>query len=334
MKIRFLSYLNLSARQVANRTLVRSILRYKKLFLINEKFEPTHYIHNLDKRQSAEFAIIHAWTKKNLKKIKENFLSLRATILEGEKHAPKLYVYWDKGFELAPDMVKWCRSELLKNHLQDDLIFLDNTSLKNNLDIDFIKIPRRAEAKSDLIRLSMLARCGGAWIDADIFARRNLLDYYVALVDQRADCFAFTDQEKFNFRVGFISSIQGGIIVTELLAALRMLWREEAIFLNYVSYHHLRWLFISLYILDSEFNEAWESSLTRDVKYNYCFSRTMIENCGNEFKAAHCLSDSDLHILTHKYPSEVNPKKLEAALALNASYSPPAIGYKVFEKTS
>lgn len=94
---------------------------------------------------------------------------------------PKIiWRYWDQGWDNAPYMIKDC-TKSIEYYAPD---FEINNLDKNNIN-DFIKLPNELETipdipmqcTSDIIRLLLLKKYGGIWIDATVFMNMNLANF-------------------------------------------------------------------------------------------------------------------------------------------------------------
>lgn len=92
-----------------------------------------------------------------------------------QQNPDTVWVMWYQGLEQAPLLVRRCFSSLQKNMEAKKIIFLD----KDNL-FDYISLPDFIMEKyekgilsnahfSDLVRLELLIRYGGWWIDSTVF---------------------------------------------------------------------------------------------------------------------------------------------------------------------
>ena len=98
---------------------------------------------------------------------------------------PKLFIYWDQGWDSAPHICKMCLKSWKKyNENHFDIIALDNKNIKNYLSNDVldilnrIKLNKSITASSDLLRVNLLANHGGFWVDATIMCTTPILKYY------------------------------------------------------------------------------------------------------------------------------------------------------------
>ena len=306
-------------RQELLARLVRLQLFIKSYGLADLKNDiPDAQINFLSKKNQQEFYIIYDWVRCNLSKINSQYDEyLQELSIDTSEYIPKVYVFWDKGFEDAPDIVKYCKSFLQSNHNESEIQFLDIKSLvkMNMLDLTYFDRVRSWAPRTDLMRLELLSKYGGVWIDADMLALVNLHSYYKEMINKRKVFFALSDSESFNIRLGFLSAVKHNIITSKMYVALRLLWDNESrFFLEKSCFHHQRWLFSSLCLLDRDFSDEWLSkSLTRDSLPIYNFVRSLARNNGDMSNSSRYLALSNIHVLTHKYPN-VNVDALDQAL--------------------
>lgn len=95
-----------------------------------------------------------------------------------------IWICWWQGLEQAPELVKVCVNSIQKNAGNHRVIVLTDDNYK-----DYVDIPEWVEEKknkgiitrtnySDLLRLSLLAKHGGMWIDSTFFCTQPVLDDY------------------------------------------------------------------------------------------------------------------------------------------------------------
>lgn len=100
------------------------------------------------------------------------------------KYADHIWVCWWQGIEKAPEIVKKCIDSIKKNAGTHPVIIITEENYK-----DYVDIPKWVEEKknkgiitktnySDLLRLSLLAKYGGMWLDSTFFCAAPVLDQY------------------------------------------------------------------------------------------------------------------------------------------------------------
>ena len=94
-----------------------------------------------------------------------------------------IFVYWKQGWGNAPDIVKKCIESVKANACHHPVILLDENNVR-----DYVIMPDFIERKhqdghikealySDLLRLSLLIKYGGCWIDATCFLSKQIPQY-------------------------------------------------------------------------------------------------------------------------------------------------------------
>lgn len=95
-----------------------------------------------------------------------------------------IWVCWWQGLDEAPDIVLKCIESIRHNAGTHKVVILTEKNYK-----DYISMPKWIEEKksrgiitktnySDLLRLSLLARYGGMWLDATFFCTKSLDEYF------------------------------------------------------------------------------------------------------------------------------------------------------------
>ena len=98
------------------------------------------------------------------------------------KRADTIWVFWWTGEQSAPELVRACINSIRKNANGHEVVMLDQSNYQQ-----YVKLPEHIIRKhdagiighahfSDIVRLSLLASCGGAWIDATVFLSQPVPD--------------------------------------------------------------------------------------------------------------------------------------------------------------
>lgn len=100
------------------------------------------------------------------------------------RNSRKVWVLWLQGMEKAPELVQKCYESLQKNLTDREIILLTEENYRS-----YVKFPDHIQSRiddgiitrthmSDLLRLELLNRYGGTWIDATVFCSgQNIPDY-------------------------------------------------------------------------------------------------------------------------------------------------------------
>ena len=88
----------------------------------------------------------------------------------------QLFLLWFQGWENAPEVVKLCRRSWEHHHPHWQIHFLDAGNLARYVDLDDIGWWRNMQPTqlSEVVRMHLLNRYGGAWADATCFCCQSL----------------------------------------------------------------------------------------------------------------------------------------------------------------
>ena len=121
--------------------------------------------------------------KKEIKYINEKYQNIK---LE-HRESNKVWVCWFQGLENAPELVNRCYKSLKDNLTDREIILITSENMSN-----YVKFPKFILEKwkkgyiththmTDLLRLELLIRYGGMWIDSTVLCtskREEIPDYY------------------------------------------------------------------------------------------------------------------------------------------------------------
>ncbi|WP_350347817.1 capsular polysaccharide synthesis protein [Agromyces sp. G08B096] len=148
-----------------------------------------------------------------------------------------VWSYWDGPRDEAPPLVRACLDQLERVH--PDACILDATTVDEVAPI----APEAAAAladhpaqRSDLIRVTLLERYGGIWVDATAFAPEPLADRVAPLLDAGALYLRWPGNEVSNW---FIAARRGNPLIALQRAALERWWRERGDLPDYFLYHRI-----------------------------------------------------------------------------------------------
>ena len=208
------------------------------------------------------------------KKYKKNIENLKIRInreYPESEHiiSKKVWVCWLQGIENAPQVVKVCYQSILNNLDDREIVF------------------------SDILRLELLKKYGGTWIDATMFITdKNLPDYM--LNDKLFICQSIEDTAA-QIESFFITSESNNKIITMTLELLYKYWEKHNVLIHYLL------MFYFFKIATEEFENEWADVIP--------FSRTAVksldynlENPFNERVFKEILKITPIHKLTYKKP--------------------------------
>jgi len=171
----------------------------------------------------------------------------------------KIWIFWYQGWNDAPEIVKKCLQTWKKSNPAWTIHPLDKNSISEFIDLGQI-IPNLQdnniplEALSDIIRISLLNKYGGIWVDSTLYCNRPLEHWLDELTSH--GFFAFSDPGP-NRLVSswFLVSSQSNYIVEKWEQETTRYWmtRDER--------HHYFWfhyLFGNLYRDNKKFRHMWD----------------------------------------------------------------------------
>ena len=218
--------------------------------------------HSKKSLELLRLAIAQKINKKLQKKYMSSLKSFDASYKETElpqKHSNIVWVFWMQGMENAPSLVQRCYRSLQEN-LKDRRIILIT---KENLN-EYVQFPEFILDKlnkgvitfthlSDLLRLELLIRYGGTWIDATVFCSGTNIPRYM-LED---DLFVFQNLRPgdngsvINFSSWFITSCSNNKILLATRDLLYAYWKQYDYMIDYFLIHHF------MMIAANYYRESW-----------------------------------------------------------------------------
>ena len=132
----------------------------------------------------------------------------------------KIWFLWLQGLDGSPPIVRVCRNSWLTNNPTWDFHFLSYDNLATYSDIDLAAFDHLGKSQlADLIRLDLLFRHGGVWVDATCFCVRDLDCWLPAYT--KSGFFAFEKPGRDRpIASWFLASTPNNLLVKSLHSAL------------------------------------------------------------------------------------------------------------------
>ena len=148
------------------------------------------------------------------------------------KNSNVVWSCWLQGIDAAPEIVKRCM-HTQKNWMRDwKYIVIDRNNYHSYIDIPNYIIEKWESGKisnahfSDLIRLELLIKYGGIWMDSTIFLSDRIPDYI-----KNSDLFLYTNDNSFDTRRNlenwFIKAKSNSQFLTYIRDVLYEYWKRE-----------------------------------------------------------------------------------------------------------
>jgi hypothetical protein len=92
-----------------------------------------------------------------------------------------IYILWFQGFDKAPQVVQWCAASWKRYNPTWNIILLDNTNLKEYVDLNQVSYSKDIELchLADIVRMILLRDHGGLWVDATAFCHKPLNEWFL-----------------------------------------------------------------------------------------------------------------------------------------------------------
>jgi Tfp pilus assembly protein PilF len=210
----------------------------------------------------------------------------------------RVWVYWGQGFHDVPPVVGRCQEELMHYHTADEVVALDDGSVADYVSIPEIVRRRTAQNRtkfSDVLRIELLSRRGGVWLDATCLVRGRILDVVPELLD--SGFFAFRHRAA-RIASWFLASEPNHPVAAMTREAQYLYWEHFPRATDYFVLHHL---VEALYYVAVEFREYLESTPWHGTRAAVRFRRAMDEPYEPR-RYEEMLAASFVHKLTYKLP--------------------------------
>ena len=155
----------------------------------------------------------------------------------------KVWFCWMQGLEQAPKLVRVCYESLKKNLQGREIIVLTSKNIH-----DYVTLPDDIEEKyqkgivtmvqyTDMLRLELLIRYGGTWMDSTVFCSDN--QYPKELLD--CDLFVYQQRNRQQAFAGLSSWFVSACTNNQVLLVLRDMmyeyWRRYNCVIDYFLFH-------------------------------------------------------------------------------------------------
>ncbi len=215
----------------------------------------------------------------------------------------KVWVCWLQGIENAPYIVQKCVESIKKFSSDYEVVLLDNNNIKN-----YISLPLYIEEKyskgiipnahyTDYIRVLLLAKYGGIWIDSTFFLTDKLPDYIA-----ESDLFLFNKEymTKVSAANSLVAANAHNPIILQLCDLLSEYWKKENKLISYSIFH----LFLTMIISHNEFNRNCWKKVPRFPSENIDVLQKELFEDFSEKRFEQIKQISTIHKLSYKFSEE------------------------------
>lgn len=219
-----------------------------------------------------------------------------------EDRSDTIFTYWGQGLDDAPPVVRMCHGNLVE-HSSRPVVSLDDASLDRYVQMpgDIAASPMTRTQRSDFLRLELLSRYGGTWVDATCLFLKDPADPLARLGAN--GFFAFTKRDR-TVGTWLIHSEPDGYLVRLFREALYAVWRKFGRNPHYFTIQHV---FEVLTLVDDRFRQGWEAMPRKAFTAPLAF-RHAITDPYDPDRYQDLLTRSFVTKLTYKYDeAEVTP---------------------------
>jgi len=212
-----------------------------------------------------------------------------------------LWQYWHQGKENAPELIQKCFESVQKFENDKKIVVLSFDTVKDYVDVpqkyyDLVnskKIP--IAIFSDIVRLYLLEKYGGLWIDSTILLTDKIpqevwnSDFCVFQKDQQ------TDPQENRMSCYFIRAKKGSPNLSAIKKSIENYWENNDFLINYFMFEHISTMLSEKPELKSEWEKmpylsAEKAGMLQRIMYN-SFCKAEWENLKKE---------CGIHKLTYK----------------------------------
>lgn len=246
-------------------------------------------------------------TKEKLeKKYKKYLTQFDEKYIESEhKESNKIWICWFQGLDKAPNIVKKCIESVEKNNPDKEIVIITTNNIH-----DYVEFPKYIEEKwkrgiiththmTDLLRLELLIRYGGTWVDATVFCSSSSIPSYFF----DSDLFFYQllkpgrDGNSTYFSSWFISAKTNNKILMATQELCYAYWKENNTMWDYFLLHD----FLSI-VLDY-YPDDWNKIIPRDNAAPHMLLLRLFDEYNEDVWKA-ISEQTPFHKLTYKFDSK------------------------------
>lgn len=241
--------------------------------------------------------------KKRYKRKIENF----KTEEKEQKESNFIWFCWLQGLENAPELVKVCYKSVERWYPENNIVLITKENFKDYVDIPEYIIRKWEDGIisnahfSDILRLALLIRHGGLWIDATVFCTGNSWNW---LKENRLFVYrnGWLEMENINMGNWLIYSKSNDKILIATLKLLYDYWKNK----NYASNYFIFHMFFRM--ATEKYLEDWN----RVPYYSQIDNHLLANELMNDFEEKRYNQIKELtnfHKLTYKLQTEKKKNK-------------------------
>ena len=224
-----------------------------------------------------------------------------------QKYSNFIWICWFQGIEKAPQLVKTCYKSVKRWYPDNDIVLITKENFKDYVDIPEYIINKWEKGKilnahfSDILRLALLIKYGGLWIDATVFCTGNSWNWL-----KEKSLFVYRngwlDMEYINMANWLIYSKSNDKILIMTLNLLYDYWKNKDYASNYFIFHMFFKMATEMYL------KEWKQVPYYSQIDNHLLQNELMNNF-DEKRYNEIKSLTNFHKLTYKLQIDKNIKK-------------------------
>jgi len=136
-----------------------------------------------------------------------------------------IYIYWNSGWNNAPEVAKICLEQWSKKNPTWKVFCLDDENITDYLCIPDVRHKMKIQAWSDVLRIYLLFKYGGLWVDASCYCNKPLDSWLHNNVE--SGFFAFSNPARSRkIASWFMYADRGNEIVSSVYDMLNVYWNS------------------------------------------------------------------------------------------------------------
>lgn len=211
-----------------------------------------------------------------------------------------IWTCWWQGENNAPLLVKKCIDSMRQYAGENKVVVIDEHNMKEYITLPDYIIRKHNEGIiphtqfSDIVRLALLQKYGGCWIDATILLTDQLPQYI-----QEANLFCFRSDGRGDVKLAtpFMSSCADHPVINDVLALHYEYWRHENKLVSYSIVH----LFFTIAIEASLLNKSLWDAMPLVYSYKMDYLQPQLGKTYTEQVYQLATQLSSIHKLTYKF---------------------------------
>ncbi|MEU4619038.1 capsular polysaccharide synthesis protein [Actinoplanes sp. NPDC023801] len=212
-----------------------------------------------------------------------------------------IFVYWAQGFEVAPPVVRACLAALKATNPDSRVHELSLATIGNYVDMPEDLVASLAGDHyhfSDLLRMLLLEKFGGIWVDATCLVTEPLRSHVDrALARGSVFAFNYTGPYLVNW---FLASRPDSYVMHLWRAASFLWWEKRGEIVDFLLHHHI---FEMLHRLDDRFRAEWDAGLRLNATPPHALQSVLLKPYEPEMFQT-IMESSFVHKLRHSLPAD------------------------------